>query len=110
MMENENRNYLLRVREEIENYYNGFENEDGEELGLYDYIAENVLDNEFLIDSNFEFRSCKLYITLGGPTVWIDTETRSIEIRWGGEKDSLYLDSDICDSLDEIYAEFYNCR
>ena len=106
----ENREYLLRVREEIENYYNGFEDEEGEERFLSDYLSEQALDCRFIIESNFEFRSCQVFITLGGPTVWIDTETRSLELRWGGCSESLYLDSDICDAIDEYYAEFYNCR
>ena len=33
----ENRKYLEGIREEIENYYNGFE-EDGEEIKNYDFM------------------------------------------------------------------------
>ena len=47
-MNTENRDYLLRVREEIEEYYNGFENEDGEEVSLYDYLSD-ILDFEITI-------------------------------------------------------------
>ena len=48
-MNTENRDYLLRVREEIEEYYNGFENEDGEEISLYDYLSD-ILDFEITIN------------------------------------------------------------
>lgn len=109
MMNTENRDYLLRVREEIENYYNGFENEDGEEVGLYDYLSD-VLDFEITINSSMEYRSCKVWITLGGPNVWIDTAEREIKLAWGGERDSIYLDSDICDEIDAYFEELYNCR
>lgn len=104
----ENREYLLRVREEIENYYNGFE-EDEEEKSLYDYLID-ILDFELTIDSRMEYRSCKVWITLGGPNVWIDTAERVIKLAWGGERDEIYLDSDICDEIDSYFEEIYNCR
>ena len=108
-MNNENRNYLLRVREEIEEHYNGFENEDGEEAGLYDYLSD-VLDFGITINSRMEYSSCKVWITLGGPNIWIDTAEREIKLAWGGERESVYLDSDICDEIDAYFEELYNCR
>lgn len=108
MKNTENRDYLLRVREEIKNYYNGFE-EDGEERSLYDYLSD-ALDYEITINSSMEYSSCKVWITLGGPNVWIDTREREIKLAWGGERESIYLDSDICDEIDEYFQEFYNCR
>ena len=106
---NENREYLLRVREEIEMYYNGFEDEDGEEKSLYDYLSD-ILDFEITINSQFEFSGCKVWVTLGGPNIWIDTAEREIKLAWGGERDSIYLDSDICDEIDTYFEELYNCR
>ena len=108
-MNTENRDYLLRVREEIEEYYNGFENEDGEEVGLYDYLSE-VLDFEITINSRMEYSSCKVWVTLGGPNIWIDTAEREIKLAWGGERDRLYLESDICDEIDAYFEEIYNYR
>lgn len=109
MRDNENRDYLLRVREEIEQYYNGFTDEDEEEQGLYDYLSD-ILDFDITINSRFEYQSCKVWVTLGGPNIWIDTANREICLAWGGERDSVYLDSDICDEIDAYFEEFYNCR
>ena len=109
MMNTENRDYLLRVREEIEEYYNGFKNEDGEEVSLFDYLSD-VLDFEITINSRMEYSSCKIWVALGGPNVWIDTAEREIKLAWGGERDSLYLESDICDEIDAYFEEIYNCR
>ena len=109
MMNTENRDYLLRAREEIEEYYNGFKNDDGEEVSLYDYLSD-VLDFEITINSRMEYSSCKVWVTLGGPNVWIDTAEREIKLAWGGERDSLYLESDICDEIDAYFEEIYNCR
>lgn len=104
----ENREYLLRVREEIEMYYNGFE-EDEEEKSLYDYLSE-ILDYEITIDSRMNYISCKVWITLGGPNVWIDTRERAIKLAWGNERDDVYLNSDICDEIDGYFEEIYTCR
>ena len=108
-MNTENRDYLLRVREEIEKYYNGFENEDGEEVSLFDYLSD-VLDFEITINSRMEYSSCKVWVTLGGPNIWIDTAERELKLSCGGERDSIYLDSDICDEIDAYFEEIYNCR
>ena len=104
----ENREYLIRIREEIEMYYNGFE-EDDEEKSLFDYLAD-VLDYELTIDSRMNYVSCKVWITLGGPNVWIDTREREIKLAWASDRDSIYLDSDICDEIDAYFEEIYNCR
>ena len=106
----ENRKMLEAYREEIERFYNGFEDEDGEEVSLWDYFNRECLDYEITIDSQLNYKSCKIWITLGGPNVWIDTAEREIKLAWWTEKESLYLDSDICDELDNIAEEYYNCR
>lgn len=109
MKKNENKEYLERVREEIREYYNGFENEEGEQISLYDYFAD-VLDYEYIINSSFEYVSCKVWITLGGPNVWIDTREKEIKLAWGTDRESLYLDYEICDEIDAYFEEIYNCR
>lgn len=109
-MKNECREYAKRIRSEIFRIIDGEEeNEDGGIRSLYDYFAEDVLDYEYLIDSNKEYKAVKLFVTLGGPTAWIDTETGTVEVRWGTEKGSAYLDISTRDAIDEIWEEFYNC-
>lgn len=109
MRNNENREYLLRVREEIELYYNGFTDEDGEEKSMYDYLSD-ILDYSITIDSQMRYQSCKVWVALGGPNIWIDTANREICLAWGGERDSIYLNGDICDEIDDYFEEIYNCR
>ena len=108
MTNNENMDYLKRVREEIEMYYNGFE-EDEEEKTLFDYLA-NVLDYEIAINSSFEYSSCKVWVTLGGPNIWIDTASNEIKLAWGCERAELWLPSEICDEINDYFEELYNCR
>lgn len=105
----ENREYCKRIVEELEQYYNGeiFDEETGEQLSLYDYFS-NVLDVEYIINNDLSYKAVKVYITLGGPTVWIDTYTGSVELRWATESASYYLLSDVITEIDNIWEECYN--
>lgn len=102
--------YLKNVKEEIERHCNSdHRNEDGEEVTLYDYL-ENVLDFEITISSGMEYASCKAWVTLGGPNIWIDTATQEIKLAWGASRESVCLDRNICDEIDAYFEEIYNCR
>lgn len=104
-MKNECREYAKRIAEEAEAYYNSeVKNEDGEQVGLYDYFAD-ALDYEVVISSTRQIKGIRLYVTLGGPTCWIDTEIREVVCTWGGERASYFIDPGLCDELEEIVAE-----
>mgnify|MGYP004670998173 FL=1 len=103
-MNNECREYAKRIAEEAEAYYNGTTNEEGEEVGLYDYFAD-ALDYEVVISSTRQIKGVRLIVTLGGPTCWIDTEIREVVCTWGGERASYFIDPGVCDELENIVAE-----
>ena len=109
MMNNENFEYCKRVAEELEQYINGeiIDDETGEELSIYDYFSD-ILDFNFIINSDLTYHAVNVYVTLGGPTVWIDTDARCVELRWANEEASYYLNSDIVDAIDEYFEEYYN--
>ena len=103
----ENREYCKKIVEEIEEYAAGkVVNDDGEEMGLYDYLND-VLDWEFTIDSQKEYKSAKIWVTLGGPNVWIDTAERAVKLAWGTDRAEYPLDWDVCDEIDDIMREIY---
>ena len=57
------------------------------------------------------FSAVKVYVTLGGPTVWIDTYRESVELRWANEESRYFLTSDVIESVNDIFEEIYNsCR
>lgn len=103
-MNNECREYAKRIAEEAEAYYNGTTNEEGEELSLYNYFAD-ALDYEAILSSNKTVKAVRLYVTLGGPTCWIDTEAHAVICAWGTERAEYSIDWDLCDELEEIVAE-----
>ena len=107
-MEKECREYAQHVAEEIEAIYNGTteeENDDGEKMSLYDYVSD-ALDFEVVLTSMKTVKSIRLYITLGGPTCYVDTELHSVVCVWGGDREEYALDWDVCDELENIIAEY----
>lgn len=104
-MKNEFRKYAKCVAEEAEAYYNGTTNEDGEEVSLYDYVAD-ALDYEVVLTSQKTVKAVRLYVTLGRPTCWIDTGEHAVVCHWGTEQAEYAIDWDLCDELEEIIAEY----
>ena len=107
-MKKECREYAQRVAEEIEAIYNGTteeENDDGEKMSLYDYVAD-ALDFEVILTSMKTVKSIRLYVTLGGPTCYVDTELHAVVCAWGGDQAEYPLDWDACDELENIIAEY----
>ena len=103
-MNNECRKYAKRIAEEVEAYYNGTANEDGEKVSLYDYFLE-AFDYEVILTSTKTVKAIRLYVALGGPTCWIDTEEHAVICHWGAEKADCGIDWNLCDELEEIVAE-----
>ena len=120
---NENREYCKRVALELEAYVNGHmhQDENGEavyseedrddldQLCIGDYMSTEVLDFDIVIGGNWEYKSCKLYVTLGGPNVWIDTAEKAVKLAWGTDREECGLDWNVCDEIDQYWAETYAC-
>ena len=111
-MEKECRKYAQRVVAEIEAIYNGTteeENDDGEKMSLYDYVAD-ALDFSAIVSSQKTIESIRLYVTLGGPTCYVDTELHAVVCAWGGDRAEYSLDLDVCDELESIIAEYMEMK
>lgn len=80
--------------------------DDWEALSLWDYLND-TLDMEWVIDSSREYKAARFWVTLGGPSVWIDTEKKAVCLRWGGEYAEYGLLWDTAEAVDEIAAEMW---
>ena len=122
----ENKEYCKRVADELEAYAAGrmwrdvetgeekemdFDaaSDDDEQLSVSDYLAD-VLDYEITIDSRLEYKSAKIWVTLGGPNVWIDTADKAVKLAWGADRAEYAIDLDTCDEIDEYIQELYTCQ
>lgn len=73
-----------------------------DEYPFYQWISDRVLDVEYVLDSRKNLIGVILYLTFGGPTIWIDT--RRHEYR-SSEGWNVYLPAEICEEINNYFAE-----
>ncbi len=78
-----------------------------EQASLWDYFAD-LLDIDFVIDRNKEYKACRILVAFGGPNIYIDTLSRNVELYWWNERASYPLDPDAVAAVDDWAAEYYN--
>ena len=108
---NDLQNYCDNIRKELNAIYEGTtgeKNEDGDQMTMYDYFAD-ALDYEYTIGSNGDFLGVRVYVTLGGPNVWIDTRRGEIAGACGTDRAESWLPSEIADEINDIFREYYEC-
>ena len=106
-MANELKKYVDGIYDELNAIYEGnATNDDGEQATFYDYF-EDPLDFEYTIASNGEYLGVRVYVTLGGPNVWIDTRRGEIGGAWGTDRADRWLPSEIASEIDDIFQEYY---
>ena len=116
----------IRIAEELEAHANGraYTDENGDVVildseeeptdemeyrGLYDFIND-ALDIEVTCGLSGDYRGAKLYMTVGGPSIWIDTQSGFVEGRWATDSCSKWVDSDAIDALNEAIEEIIETR
>lgn len=78
-----------------------------EEGDLRSYF-DDYLDVDYIVNSSKEYQSARIWITLGGPGICVDTERGCVHLTWGGTKTDAYISYDVRDAIDEIFSEIYN--
>lgn len=73
-----------------------------------DYL-EDILDINYIVSSDKQYKAARIMIAFGGPTAWINTLTRDIECAWWSDTVRVALPIDYCELLDEALEELYNC-
>lgn len=115
-MTNELKKYVDGIRDELKALYElditDEEREEREESGeacsLYDYFSD-VLDCEFTVNMRGEYMGAKVYVTLGGPNIWIDTREGYVKGAWGCDREESWIPCEINDEINEIFSEYYAC-
>lgn len=103
-MKNECINYAKNIRDDLNKLYNGESVEECE--SLFDYLAENALDIEYTLNSAKALIGVRIYVTLGGPTCWIDTRNGEVVCSWGTDRAAAWLASEICEEINAYFSEF----
>ena len=50
----------------------------------FDWL-EDALDIEYIINSDGSFKSARVCVAFGGPTIWVDVSRGQVELWWWGE-------------------------
>lgn len=84
------------------------ETDDLEQLSIYDYM-EDILDVDFTISRTKEYRSCSVCVGLGGPNIYIETDSSYVKLYWGNSRAEYPLSYSARDKIDEWAEEYFNC-
>ena len=76
-------------------------------LSGFDYIAD-VLDINWILDSNREFKGARILVAFGGPNIWIDTDKQTVEGTWWNESFTASYSNDEMD-IEGACAEVFGC-
>lgn len=79
-----------------------------EQLSVWDW-AEDILDIEYRVDSHKELRSVQIMVAYGGPNIYVDTATKSVELYWWGDRASYPISYDAAAALDDWADEYWRC-
>lgn len=84
------------------------ETEEFEQLSIWDYMAD-ALDVRYLVGRNNQLIAVKVLVAFGGPNIWIDTETRSVELYWWTDRASYPLNRNAVNALEDWAEELREC-
>jgi hypothetical protein len=84
----------------------GFDS-DGESIQAFNYV-DDTYDINYLVNADKSYKGARLLVAFGGPNIWIDTFTQTVEGYWWNERvDARYSKDEI--GLDDMCEEFYGC-
>lgn len=80
---------------------------DYEQLSIWDYMID-ILDIDFIVSRDREYRSCKICVAWGGPNIFIDTASAYVKLYWWTEYAEYPLSYAARDAIDEWAEEYWN--
>lgn len=115
-MKNELKEYVDSIRDELKKLYESDYTdeereqmeENGEAYDLFSYFND-VLDIEYTISGSGDYLGARIYVTLGGPNIWIDTREGYVKGAWGCDREQSWIPSEIVEEIDSIFSEYYAC-
>ena len=80
---------------------------DLEFLGIWDYMSD-ILDIDYVVSRDREYRSCKILVAWGGPNIYIETASAMVKLYWWTEYAEYPLSYEARDAIDEWAEEYWN--
>lgn len=73
-----------------------------------DYL-EDILDINYIVSSDKQYKAARIMIAYGGPSAWINTLSREVECAWWSSTVRVALPIEFCEELDIALEELYIC-
>jgi hypothetical protein len=82
-------------------------NDDGDECSAFDYL-QDALDIEYIVASDRKtLLGARVLVAFGGPNIWVNTRTNTVEGHWWGESASATFEDSI--GLQDALEELFQC-
>jgi hypothetical protein len=96
------KNHVQHIADMLSRGFEGEKNSDDEDSNAYDYL-QDALDIEYIMSSRGEYLGARVLVAFGGPNIWVNTRTHTVEGHWWG--DSAYAGFTDSIGLDEALRE-----
>lgn len=74
-----------------------------------EYFEGQILDINYVVDSECKYKAVILLVAWGGPNIYVDTYKGSVDGYWWGTTSSWRMRSELIKVLDDYFEEFYEC-
>jgi hypothetical protein len=97
------KNHVQEIADMLSNGFGDEKNSDGEDFSAFDYL-QDALDIEYIVNSKGDYLGARVLVTFGGPNIWVNTRTNTVEGHWWGDSASAsFTDNiDLDDALSEL--------
>ena len=81
----------------------------GEEaMSGFDYLTD-ALDIQYIVTGDKQYRAARILVAFGGPNIWINTQTKTVEGYWWGDSAfASYYDDPM--GINDACEELWNCK
>lgn len=88
--------------------WEGFEPTEDEPFpSAFDYL-QDALDIQYIVTGKREYIAARVLVAFGGPNIWINTQTKTVEGYWWGTEASARYHTDAL-GLDEALETLWEC-
>lgn len=77
------------------------------EFSAFDYL-QDALDIEYIVNSKGEYLGARVLVAFGGPNIWVNTRTGTVEGAWWADRASASFTDTV--GLDDALSELWACR
>jgi hypothetical protein len=97
------KNHVQHIADMLSNGFGDEKNSDGEDFSAFDYLTD-ALDIEYIVNSKGEYLGARVLVAFGGPNIWVNTRTNTVEGQWWGDSASASFTDNIGlnDALGEL--------